>query len=292
MALGLIQAIVDGLLMGGVYALLALGLSLIFGVMKITNFAHGALMMLGMYVTYALCTATGLVPYVVLPLTMAIMFLIGFVVQRFLINKIISAPSHNQLLLTLGVTMITENAVLAIWSPNFHSVTVPGFDVALSLMGLSFSKARLLAFVVAVFVACLVYLLLGFTVWGKAIRAIAQDRVGATFVGIRTKRVFAVAFGLGIMCAGIAGALITPSYYLTPTVGGVFLMKCFVVAILGGMGNIWGGVVAGLIVGVCESLSGLLLGGTWNEMVIYAVFVLTLLFKPTGIFGSKRLAHV
>ncbi len=273
--------------MGGVYALAALGVSLIFGVMKITNFAHGALITVGMFVAYLCFSALGVTPYVSLPITILVMFGLGYGIQKLTINPIINAPSHNQLLLTQGLSIVLENLLLVMFSANYKSVTIAGFDKAIKLGAISVNKPKLIAFALVVVISFCVYLLLQKTDIGHAISATSVQREGATLMGIKVERINAIAFGIGVACAGVAGALLAPIQYISPTVGNGFQLKCFVIAVFGGLGNIWGAVVAGLIIGIVESLASLALGGSWSEMVIYLIFILVLLFKPTGLFGKK-----
>lgn len=280
-----LQSLLDGVLMGGVYALAALGLSLIFGVLKITNFAHGAMMTVGMYVVYALASGFGLNPYLALPFAMVLMFLIGFLIQRFPIHYIEHAPAHNQLLLTLGVAYILENVLLVAFTPNYKTLTVSGFEKALRVGPLTFAPAKLIAFGFVILVTGCVYFLLYRTHTGNSIRASAQNDTGAKLMGINVRNIRAIAFGVGAVCTGIAGGLLTPIMSIYPTLGESFQLKCFVIAVLGGMGNLWGALVSGLIIGVIESLSGYYLGGSWSDMLIYGVFILILFIRPTGLFG-------
>lgn len=282
------QALLDGVLMGGVYALAALGLSLIFGVMKITNFAHGAMMTMGMYTVYVIVTSLGVSPYFALPVAMAVLFGVGFVLQRFCINKILSAPSHNQLLLTLGVAYILENVLLAVFSPNYKTINVEALSKAWRIGEITVNPAKLIAFCVALAVTGVIYIILYRTPMGFAIRATSQDRQGSQLVGVPIRRISAVAFGIGAMCTGIAGALLTPVLSIYPTIGETFQLKCFVIAVLGGMGNLWGALVAGFIVGVVEMLTGYYLGGSWSDLAIYLVFILVLVIKPTGLFEGRN----
>lgn len=288
--LALLQATVDGILMGGVYAVTAVGLTLIFGVMEIVNFAHGALMMLGMYVTYWLFTLWGINPYLTIPVSIAVMFFIGLLIQRYLLNKIIKAPQHNQLLLTLGIMLFVENLALFLWSPDYRSIAVSGLQNSFLLGGISLNKPKLLAFVFALILTMIVYFILRKTDLGKAIRATSQEREGASLVGIKVKNINAIAFGIGTACAGVAGSLIVPFFFTSPGAGSVFLLRSFVVAILGGLGNFWGALFAGLLIGLAESLSGLILSGSWNDLVIYGIFVLVLLLRPTGLFGGGQVS--
>lgn len=285
MSIQAIQSLLDGILMGGVYALAALGLSLIFGVLKITNFAHGAMMTVGMYVVFALGSSLGLNPYLALPFAMVLMFLIGFLIQRFPIHYIEHAPAHNQLLLTLGMAYILENILLVVFTPNYQTLSVKGFEKAWRIGSLTFAPAKLIAFVLVIIVTGCVYFLLYRTHTGSSIRASAQNEIGARLMGINVRNIRAVAFGLGAVCTGIAGGLLTPIMSIYPTLGESFQLKCFVIAVLGGMGNLWGALVSGLLIGVVESLSGYFLGGSWSEMVIYGIFILILFIRPTGLFG-------
>lgn len=285
MSIQLVQTIVDGIMMGGVYALAALGLSLIFGVMKITNFAHGAMMTIGMYSVYVISTYYGVNPYVALPVSILMLFLIGYLVQRFLIQRIEHAPAHNQLLLTLGLAYIFENVILIIFTPNYKSLQVEGMEKAIKLGGLTIAPAKIVAFGVVIVVTLLVYLFLYKSRTGLKVRAAAQNDDGALLMGIKVREIRGIAFGIGAICTGIAGSLLVPVMSIYPTLGEVFQLKCFVIAVLGGMGNLWGALISGIIIGVVESVSGFALGGSWSELLIYAVFILILVFKPTGLFG-------
>ena len=281
------QASIDGILMGGVYALAALGISLIFGVMKITNFAHGALITVGMYVTFEFCVLLGITPYVALPLVIVVMFVIGYLIQKFFLNPLMGVAGHNQLLLTQGLSIVIENLILVLFSANYKSVTVPGFESAISLGNITINKPKLVAFLFVALISAAIYLLLEKTDLGRAIRATSVQSDGATLMGIVVPRINQIAFGIGIVCAGVAGALLTPTQYIYPTSGNSYSLKCFVIAVFGGLGNIWGAILAGLIIGVVESFSALYLGGSWSELVVYLIFILTLIIKPTGLLGKK-----
>ena len=281
------QASIDGILMGGVYALAALGISLIFGVMKITNFAHGALITVGMYVTFEFCVLLGITPYVALPLVIVVMFVIGYLIQKFFLNPLMGVAGHNQLLLTQGLSIVIENLILVLFSANYKSVTVPGFESAISLGNITINKPKLVAFLFVALISAVIYLLLEKTDLGRAIRATSVQPDGATLMGIVVPRINQIAFGLGIVCAGVAGALLTPTQYIYPTSGNSYSLKCFVIAVFGGLGNIWGAILAGLIIGVVESFSALYLGGSWSELVVYLIFIMTLIIKPTGLLGKK-----
>ncbi|MGA2317428.1 MAG: branched-chain amino acid ABC transporter permease [Thermodesulfobacteriota bacterium] len=284
----LVQAIISGLLMGGIYALVAVSLNLIFGVMKIINFAHGAFMMLGMYVTYWVSVFLDIHPYLSLLLSMSVLFVVGFLIQYGLINRIIEAPEYNQLLLTLGVALFLENLALFLWTPNYRMIKVTTFAGAVHVGKVMFSTPRMIAFGAALTMTLLLYLFLTKTDSGKAIRAISQDREGAHVIGINLKMIYSLAFGIGSACVAAAGTMITPFFYITPTVGLVFVITAFVIVVLGGLGSFWGAFFGALIVGVAESLGEVLLSGSLKQVPIYSIFILTLLFRPKGLFGKRH----
>ena len=216
------------------------------------------------------------------------MFGIGFLMQRYLIHYIENAPAHNQLLLTLGVAYILENILLAVFSPNYQTLKVDSFQRALKLGELTFAPAKLIAFTVVIVVTALVYVLLYRTRVGVHIRASAQNDEGARLMGINVRKTRAIAFGIGAVCTGIAGGLLTPMLSIYPTLGETFQLKCFVIAVLGGMGSLWGALVSGVLIGIVESITGYFMGGSWGEMMIYGVFVLILLVCPTGLFARRN----
>jgi branched-chain amino acid transport system permease protein len=283
----ILQATVSGLLMGGVYGLIALGLTLIFGVMKIINFAQGSLMMLGMYVSYWVFVLFGIDPYLSIFISFVILFIIGVLTQIFLIEPIIDTPHHNPLLVTLGLYLFLDNMALLIWSPDFRVTKVSYAAATFMIQDIIFSFPRLMAFLFAFVVAFLLYLFLKKTDVGKAIRAISDEKVGAMLMGINVKRINIITFGIGSACAGIAGSIIVPFFHVEPTVGDRFVITAFVVVVLGGLGNFIGALVGGIILGVCEALGAILLPGSFKLLVIYMIFFLVLLFKPTGLFGRR-----
>jgi len=282
-----LQSLIDGLLMGGIYGLVAIGLTLIFGVMKIINFAQGALMMLGMYVTYWLFALVGLNPYLSIPLSAIVLFIIGALIQKGVLSKMLDAPEHNQLLVTLGIMLFIENFALVLFSPDFRSVTVEGMPTTLSFLSFNVHTAKLIAFAFACLLAVLLFWFLKSTFLGKAIRATSIDRQGAALVGINTNKINYIAFGIGSALAAVAGSLITPFFYTSPDVGSAFILKAFVVVVLGGLGNFIGALVGGIMIGVAEALGGAILPGSLKELMTYLIFILVLLFKPSGLFGGK-----
>ena len=284
----LMQSLVDGILIGGIYGLIGIGLTLIFGVMKIINFAQGALMMLGMYVTYWLFTLLGMNPYLSLPFSAIALFLLGALIQRGVMERVLDAPEHNQLLVTMGLMLILENAALVLFSPDFRTVKVESLSGVLALGNIHFEKTKVIAFAFALLLTFFLYWFLQNTYLGKAIRAVAIDRDGAALSGIQVRRVNMITFGIGAALAAVAGTLITPFLYITPTVGEVFILKAFVVVVLGGLGNFFGALVGGLIIGVSESLTSVYVPGNYKELATFLIFILVLLFRPTGLFGRKE----
>lgn len=280
------QSIIDGLLMGGIYSLMAIGLTLIFGVMGIINFAQGALMMVGMYVTYWAFTLVGIHPYLSLPLSAIALFILGALIQKGILERVMDAPEHNLLLITFGIMMVIENTALVIFSPDFKSINIPWLNETLKLGSMTISKPKLFAFFISMSLALVLYWFLQRTFIGKAIRGTSLNKTGAALVGIKAERINYITFGLGAGVAAIAGSLMTPIISISPAIGHTFILKTFVVVVLGGLGNILGAFVGGLIIGVSEALGGALLSGTLNELVIYIIFILILIFRPRGIFGG------
>jgi branched-chain amino acid transport system permease protein len=283
----LLQSIVSGILMGGVYSLVAIGLTLIFGVMKIINFAHGSLMMLGMFTTYWLFVLLGIDPYLSLLFSIPILFIFGLLIERFLIAQVLDAPEYNQLLLTLGISLFIENFALFLWTPNFRTLDVQYVKKAVTVGTVMISLPKVIAFLFAIILTALLYYFLKSTDLGKAIRATSEEKEGALTVGINMRRIYYLAFGIGAACVGAAGTLITPFFYVNPHVGGIFVITAFVVVVLGGMGNIIGALVGGLIVGLAESVGAAFVPGQLKQFIIYFIFILVLLFKPQGLFGRR-----
>ncbi len=284
-----LQSLLNGILTGGVYGLVAVGLSLIFGVMNIINFAHGSLMMIAMYATFWAWSLFALDPYASLLISVPLLFVLGALVQKFLVAPIVDAPEHNQLLLTLGVALVLENLALFAWKADPRFVQTAYLRVNYFLGPITIKQVHLTAFLASVLITLLLYVLLSRTDLGKAIRAASQDREGATLMGINVRRIYWISFGIGAATVGAAGTLITPFFPVDPHVGSLFVITAFVVVVLGGMGSFVGALLGGLIVGVGESLGAMVLPGSMKQMVAFVLFVLILLFKPNGLFGRRSM---
>jgi branched-chain amino acid transport system permease protein len=271
-----------------VYGLVASGLTLIFGVLRIINFAHGAVMMLAMYASYWLWALGGVDPYLSVAATAPLFFGIGVVIQKTVIEPNRHAAEHNQLLLTLGLALFLENLALVVWQGDFRTVRSALSGASFVLGDALVEVPRLLACVGAALVAVALFAFLRLTDVGKAIRALAEEAEGAALMGIDVSRIRAVAFGIGSACVAVAGALVTPFLYVSPDVGESFNIMAFVVVVLGGMGNFLGALFGGVIVGLAESLGAALLPGSLKHLVVFVIFVLVLLFRPEGVFGRSR----
>jgi len=281
----ILQGLLTGLLMSGIYALVAIGLTLIFGVVRIVNFAHGEFVMMGMYATFWLWKLWGIDPYVSLLITMPLLFLFGLLVQQFLFRPILHAPDLAQIFMTVGLSVVLMNAALFFFTADFRSVKTAYTEWTVRLGGVALPMPRLFAFVGALLLAGLLTLFLSKTDVGKALRAVAQDREVSMLLGINPERMYLLAVGLGAALAGAAGGLIVPFFYVFPTVGVVFVLIAFVVVILGTLGSIRGALLAALIVGVAESLGILFAGADLGLLVVFAILVATLVFKPSGLAG-------
>jgi branched-chain amino acid transport system permease protein len=284
-----LQAVLNGLLTGSLYALIGMGMALIFGVMRIVNFAHGAFMMLGMYVTYVLFDRLGLNPYVGFLGAAAALFVLGVAVYQGLLRRISERSEFMQILLTLGIAQMIIGAVQRLFGGDFRQVNIPLLGVNFRLGShISINAPWLLSFAITVALATGMFLFVMKSRFGRALRAIAQNRYAASLVGIDVQRTQAIAFGLGLAAVGMAAGLLLPVFYLYPEVGGQFTLKSFVIVVLGGMGSIEGAAIAGVVLGVIESLTSLYWGNEWALVVDFVLFLLVLSLRPSGLFGSQR----
>jgi branched-chain amino acid transport system permease protein len=281
----LLQGIVSGLLMGFVYALIAAGLSLIFGLMEIVNFAHGEFLMLAMFSTFWAWALWRLDPVVSLPLTGAALFLLGFAVYHGLIRWVLGAPMLAQIFATFGLAVFLRSAAQAIWGVDFHLVKDPLVQGRISLGGLFIGLPQLVASVGALLAFLFLNWFISRTETGLALQATAQDRQAACLMGIDTERMFALGWGIGAACVGVAGALLTIFFYVFPDVGSSFALLAYVTVALGGFGNVPGTLVAGVVVGLIEVLGGLLIAPALKYVAVFVVYLLVVFWRPQGLFG-------
>jgi branched-chain amino acid transport system permease protein len=274
-------------LFGGVFSLMAVGLTLIFGVMRVVNFAHGDMMVWGMYLAWLMATRAGLDPYLGFVVCAVALFGLGFAIQRTLVQRIVDAPHEMQILLMLGVALVLENTALLVFGPEPQRVRSALAQSTVWLGPLFVDVARLIAFAVALLLAVLLWLFLFRTDLGRSIRASADNAYGALVIGTDVRRVYAVAFGVGAACVGAAGALVSPLLPFQPPTGLQLSVASFNIVIIGGMGSLVGAFVGGLLVAVAESLGAVFLKPSLKELVSFSLLVLILLFRPAGIFGRR-----
>jgi len=283
----LISAVLNGLLVGGIYTLVASGLTLIYGVLHIINFAHGSLLMMGMFGVYYLLIKLRLDPYISMLIMVPAMYAIGYVLYKGLIGRFSSGKDENILLITLGLSIVLENLALMFFKGDTRTITVGYSDTMVELGPLLFSLPKVISFFIAMLLCALLGLYIKKSNTGKAIRAVAKERMGARLVGIDVDRIFAISYGIGVATLGAAACLLMPIFYVSPYTGHVFVLVAFTVVVLGGMGSFLGAVVGGLIVGLTESFGGLFLGESLGQIGISLIFILILLFRPQGLFGAR-----
>jgi branched-chain amino acid transport system permease protein len=283
-----LQSLMSGVLVGGVYALIGIGLTIIFGVMRVINFAHGDILMIGMYLTYFLFTLLGIDPFLSVVICIPVMFVFGALTQKLFINRMLGALPQNQILLTIGLGLIMSNTIMLLFTSDYKILTTSYSSGSVDLAGISVSQPLAISFVITATITAVLYWFLRKTDTGQAIRATAQDREAAQLMGINVRWMSILAFGIGSALAGTAGALISPTYYIFPQVGSAFTLKAFVITVLGGMGSIVGATLGGIIIGVTESMSAVYISSGWKEVVVYVLFLLVLLFKPSGLMGTSR----
>ena len=282
----LAAAVLNGVMTGAIYALIAVGLTLVYGVLHIINFAHGAMLSAAMFAVF-LCFQAGIDPYVaILPLAAAF-FAAGYALQRWLIGPASNGDDSNILLVTLGIAIIIENLLLASFRSDTRTIDVPYGFSSLDLGFTFLPLTRLMGFGIACLVAALFWLILNRTDLGKAIRAVAKEKLGATLVGIDVRHIYAVTFGLGAASVAIAACLLLPIFYVNPRVGNAYVLVAFTIVVLGGMGSVAGAFIGGVLIGVVESLSGMYFGESLGQLGIFLIFIVVLMLRPTGLFGAR-----
>jgi len=287
-----VQGAISGLLIGGIYGLIALGLNLVFGTMRVVNFAQGTLLMLGMFMAYWLFMLTGLHPYLSPIVTLPLLFALGYAIQYVLITPLLAREKTREpmsvLLMTLGLSLVLENLALALFRADYKTIQVPETSAVWFVGDYIISVARFWALVALLVTVLGLWLFLLRTDLGRAIRAVGQDRVVARLMGINDRVVFNYAFGIATALMGIAAAALVPFYYTHPSVGTSFLLKAFVIVVLGGLGSMPGAAIGGLLVGLIEGLIGVFTQAAVAQVLLFAVFVAMLFFRPAGLFGVER----
>ena len=281
----LVQVLVSGVLLGGLYALMALGLALVWGVLNIVNLSHGALIMLGAYATYFLFTGTGLDPFAALPITAIGLFILGYLIQRGILNLVIRGPMFNTLLITFGIEVILTYVAQLAFSADFRAINPSYAGNNFRVFGVTIPLMQVLAFAIAIALTLAMWLFLLHTRIGRGIRAAAQNLVAARLYGVDPRSIYALTFGIGSALAGVAGGLYGTVSQINPYIGGPLTAKSFAIAIIGGLENPLGVIVGGLVLGIVESLTALYAGSTYRDVASFGVLILVLILRPTGLLG-------
>ncbi len=281
----LLNVLVVGILLGGIYGLVSIGLNLIFGVIRIVNFAQGELVMLGMYGAFLGFSLLKLDPYVSLLIVVPAMFVVGVIIQRVVIQPL-QAESSMQIFATFGLLTVLQNLVLVFTRGEGYSVNTAVASLGVSVGEIRITATRLIIFIAVTLIAILLHLFLQKTLLGKSIRAVTQDRQSARLMGINVERTFMITFGIGSALAGLAGVLIAPIYTLSPGIGGNFILAAFAVVVLGGLGSVAGAWAGGMIVGIVEAFAGYYINPELKQAVWFLIFLAVLIVKPSGLFGQ------
>jgi branched-chain amino acid transport system permease protein len=284
----LLQALVSGILIGGVYGLFSMGLSLIFGVMKIVNFAHGDFVMLAMYVAFFLSAFSGIDPFVVIPLAAVLFFFAGVVVYRLFFSRLIGGPDFPQLIVSLGLSLLLQNVALILFKADPRALSASYGNESFHAGAIFLNKAQLYAFLVALVITILMSVFLNRTDLGKSVRATVDDADMASMLGVNPARIFKLTFGLSVAMAAVAGCVIVTYFPVTPQVGMQFLVLAFVAVVLGGLGNVFGAFIGGLLIGMIQQVSSTFMAVDLQNAGLFVLFILMLLFRPSGLFGQGR----
>jgi branched-chain amino acid transport system permease protein len=283
----LFASVLNGITTGAVYALIALGLTLIYGVLHIINFAHGASLMVALYGVYFLKEQLGIDPYLALPIMVPAMFTLGYILQRGVINQASHGKDENILLVTLGLSIILENLALLFFKSDTRNIETAYTLTTVNIGPAMIALPKIVAFAGALVVSAVLLAVMRYTDLGRAIRAVAKEKQGARLMGIDVDHVYAMCFGIGLACLGAAACFLLPAYYVNPLVGSGFVLVAFTIVVLGGMGSFVGALVGGLLIGVVESIGGLYLGESLGQVGIFAIFIAVLLLRPQGLFGAR-----
>ncbi len=279
-----IQVIIDGLLTGTLYALVAIGLAMIWGIVEIINFAHGEFLMIAAFLSYFLYISLGIDPLLSIPLAFATCFVLGYLIQRFIINKILEAPFLSQIFATFALVLIIRNSFFVGLGPEIRSITTWYSEAVVDIHGIRISIVKIFIAIIAIFSILLLHRFLK-TFLGTAMRALSQDKTATLLMGVDVKNVYSLAFGIGAGLAGISGALLASFYYIYPEMGVPFTLIAFISVVLGGFGNILGPAIGAIIIGLVQGLGAIILTPSMKDILVYIVFLIILLLKPTGIFS-------
>jgi len=283
----ILQATIYGLIIGSVYAVIAAGLSLILGVLRIINVAHGEFLMVAMYLSYFLFTGLNIDPILSILIAVPTLCLLGALIFYLFVKPLMKAPEINQILLTIGISIFLQNLALYLFTGDYRSLTLSYSQETIPIGNLLIGVPHLITFIISLSITLGFYWFLKSTDLGRAIRAAAQNREAAILFGINVDKIYLITFSIGIGCLGVAGPLLATFYYVTPTVGSIFLLTAFVVVVIGGMGNFLGAFYGGLLIGVTESLGAIFMPGSLSPVFTFIVFIIILLFKPEGLFGRR-----
>lgn len=280
-----VQLVINGLLLGGAYTIISLGLTLIFGVVRVVNFAHGEFLMIGMYLVYLVATHLGVHPYAGLIPVAIVLFALGALTQKAIIQPLLNADEHIQIFATVGVSTILLNLALVIFGANVYRAPVELGTNVFNVGPYTVVTGQLITFVLGIGLAILLHLFMHRTYLGRALRAVAQHRYAAMLMGVNVNNVYVIAFGLGTAFVGVAAGLLAPQYPVFPTVGTYFVLTAFVIVVLGGLGSLYGAVAGSMIIGVVDTLAGYYIAPDLKEVVYFGIFLLILVLRPTGLFG-------
>jgi branched-chain amino acid transport system permease protein len=281
------QLLISTVLLGGIYALIAVGLTLIFGIMRVVNFAHGEFLMLGMYLAFWSFTLWGVDPYFILVVAVPLFFAIGLGVYALVMRGVIHASHNVQIFTTVGLSTALQNVALVLWTGDFRFVRPWESSVVVRILGAAFNLSQVIAFAVALLFTLALFAFMKWTHAGRVMRATAQDGEAATLMGINTDRVYRLAFAIGIACVGAAGVLVSPLYSVYPTAGLQFVLLAYVVVVLGGLGDMVGALLGALIVAGVEVIGSYVFGSAWKEVIYFVLFIAVLVFRPAGLFGQR-----
>jgi len=281
----LLQQLVDGLLVGLMYSLVAIGLTLIWGVMNIVNFAHGEFLMLGMFTSFWLFTLYGIDPIFSIPICFVGMFIMGTLIYRFIVSKVMKGPMLAQLVVTFGVSIFISNLAVFFWTPDFRLLPATMLQGTWQVGGITLSVPKVAASVGSIIASVCVLIFMTRTITGKAILATEMDRDAALLMGINTERINSLSFGIGTALVGVAGAFLSTYYYIYPQVGGLFGTIAFCVVALGGFGSIEGAFIAGILVGLAQTLGGFFFDPSYKYAIVFSIYLITIWIRPKGLLG-------